>query len=92
MIFSVIDTLLWEQIQKQYPDKVERRQKGLSVAIDDEMFHQDVSHQIAGEGEIKKAFEEAIQNNEIENQEQRYNFEIKNQLGITKDSLPQLSP
>ena len=77
MIISVIDKLLWERIQKQYPDKVETRLKGISGTVDDELFHQDISHQIAGEGEIKKAFEEQIQNFEVENREQRYIIEIK---------------
>ena len=77
MIISVIDKLLWERIKKQYPDKVETRLKGISGTVDDELFHQDISHQIAGEGEIKKAFEEQIQNFEVENREQRYIIEIK---------------
>ena len=77
MIISVIDKLLWERIKKQYPDKVDTRLKGISGTVDDELFHQDISHQIAGEGEIKKAFEEQIQNFEVENREQRYIIEIK---------------
>ena len=48
--------------------------KGISEAIDEQLFHHDVSHQIVEEGEIKKDFEEEIQNFEQENREKRYKY------------------
>ena len=45
--------------------------KGISETIDEQLFHHDVSHQIVEEGEIKKDFEEEIENFEQENREKR---------------------
>ena len=65
---------LWDQIKKQYPDKVEARLKGQSETIDEQLFHLDVSHQIVEEGEIKKDFDVEIENFEQENREKRYKY------------------
>ena len=73
----VIDIELWNRIKKQYPDKVEERQKGISNSIDELLFHQEVTHQIASEGEIGKAFQLEIQNFEQENRVIRYFYAIQ---------------
>ena len=65
---------LWDRIKEQYPDKVEARLKGISETIDEQLFHLDVSHQIVEEGEIKKDFDEEIENFEQENREKRYKY------------------
>ena len=65
---------LWDQIKEQYPDKVEARLKGISETIDEQLFHHDVSHQIVEEGEIKKDFDEEIENFEQETREKRYKY------------------
>ena len=73
----MIDIELWNRIKKQYPDKVEERQKGISNSIDELLFHQEVTHQIASEGEIGKAFQLEIQNFEQENRVIRYFYAIQ---------------
>ena len=76
-LISVIDIELWNRIQKQYPDKVEERLKGLSNSVDELLFNQEVFHQIASEGEIGKDFQLEVQNFEQETRVIRYLYVIQ---------------
>ena len=73
----MIDIELWNRIKKQYPDKVEERQKGISNSIDELLFQQEVYHQIASEGEIGKDFQLEVQNFEHESRVIRYFYVIQ---------------
>ena len=76
-LISVIDIELWNRIKKQYPDKVEERQKGISNSIDELLFQQEVHHQIASEGDIGKDFQIEIKNFEQESRVIRYFYVIQ---------------
>ena len=64
-VFLVIDTALWDQLQKQFPSKIEARLKGLP-SLNEEFCQQKVSHRISEEGQIRKEFENDIENFELE--------------------------
>ena len=68
---SVINTMLWDDLKKQYPDKVEARLKGLSSDVLDECFHQKVSHIISDQGQIGKELEQLRKDYEVENKQLR---------------------
>ena len=69
--FSVIDTMLWDNLKKQYPEKVEARLKGLSSNSEDELFQQRVSHIISDQGQIGKELEQEREDYELENKQLR---------------------
>ena len=66
----MIDTNLWDQLQKQFPSKIEARLKGLP-SLDEEFSPQKVSHRISEEGQIRKEFENEIENDELERKQLR---------------------
>ncbi|XP_061177803.1 E3 ubiquitin-protein ligase RNF169-like [Saccostrea echinata] len=66
---TLVNKKLWSQIQQLFPEKVEKRQKGLDDSIDEPVFQPLIN--IAEPGEIRKEYEEQMKRLEAQREEER---------------------
>ncbi|XP_062570577.1 E3 ubiquitin-protein ligase RNF169-like [Saccostrea cucullata] len=66
---TLVNKKLWNQIQQLFPEKVEKRQKGLDDSIDEPVFQPLIN--IAEPGEIRREYEEQMKRLEAQREEER---------------------